>query len=247
MSYHIAINGKQSSPHTEDEVRAMIARGELKPADLCWREGWPEWRPVAAAFADVTPPPLAPPPLAPAVGGIGAAGRPSEAEDLALVEAIRREHLKHEASIQGIGSLYYLGGVVLALSALGMLFASFAPAKSDASGPALGATVAVLCGILSALQFWVGRGLRGLKPRVVMPATIFSVIGLLSFPIGTIINIYVLSLLHGAKGKVVFGEGYSDIVAATPHIRYRTPVWVIVFALLLVLGLIGAIIAATAG
>jgi hypothetical protein len=59
--YHIAIEGRKQGPLNEAEVREKIARGELKPTDLCWREGWQEWRRVDAVFAaqaEDAPPPL---------------------------------------------------------------------------------------------------------------------------------------------------------------------------------------------
>ena len=62
--YHIAINGVKQGPMSEAEVREKIARGELQPTDLCWREGWLDWRRIEVAFpasGGAVPPPLAPP------------------------------------------------------------------------------------------------------------------------------------------------------------------------------------------
>ena len=58
--YHIAVNGVKQGPLNEAEVREKIARGEVQSADLCWREGWSEWKRIAVAFPDlvVGPPPL---------------------------------------------------------------------------------------------------------------------------------------------------------------------------------------------
>ncbi|HLP09033.1 MAG TPA: DUF4190 domain-containing protein [Opitutaceae bacterium] len=60
MSYHVASNGTKLGPLNEAEVREKIARGELRPQDLCWAEGWAEWRKVSdvfpAANADEPPP-----------------------------------------------------------------------------------------------------------------------------------------------------------------------------------------------
>ncbi len=64
--YHIAVKGVQQGPVSEAEVREKIARGELQPTDLCWREGWAEWKRVDAAFPSAAG--AVPPPLAPAVG-----------------------------------------------------------------------------------------------------------------------------------------------------------------------------------
>ncbi len=62
--YHIAVNGVKQGPVSEAEVREKIARGELQPTDLCWREGWLDWRRIEVAFpvgGDAVPPPLAAP------------------------------------------------------------------------------------------------------------------------------------------------------------------------------------------
>jgi len=59
--YHIAIDGAKQGPLNEAEVREKIARGELRPTDLCWSEGWPEWKRIDVVFpsaAAAVPPPL---------------------------------------------------------------------------------------------------------------------------------------------------------------------------------------------
>lgn len=58
---HVASNGIQQTPAPEEVVRERLARGELKPTDLGWREGMAEWRPLAAMLnLDAPPPPLPP-------------------------------------------------------------------------------------------------------------------------------------------------------------------------------------------
>ncbi|MFT3830345.1 MAG: DUF4190 domain-containing protein [Opitutaceae bacterium] len=57
--FYLAINRVQSGPFAENEVRQRAARGEFGPADLCWCEGWPQWRRIAEVF----PPAAEPPPL----------------------------------------------------------------------------------------------------------------------------------------------------------------------------------------
>jgi hypothetical protein len=62
-----------------------------------------------------------------------------------------------------------------------------------------------------------------------------SVLGLLNFPIGTVISIYFIYLLVSAKGQFVMTPEYAAIRAVTPHIRYKTPIWLWVVLGLLVL------------
>jgi hypothetical protein len=89
MQYHIAINGVQSGPHEEAEVRRRFAAGELSAQDLCWREGWPEWRAVGAAFAGpVAPPPFPPAPAAPLVSSPGSSPARPEVSALAITSLV---------------------------------------------------------------------------------------------------------------------------------------------------------------
>ncbi|MFT3830491.1 MAG: DUF4190 domain-containing protein [Opitutaceae bacterium] len=70
MTYHVVCNGTKLGPLNEAEVREKIARGELRPHDLCWTEGWPEWRKVGAVFPATNP--EEPPPLPPSAGAAAA-------------------------------------------------------------------------------------------------------------------------------------------------------------------------------
>lgn len=240
MSYHIAINGQQSGPHTEEEIDALRSGGELKAADLCWRKGWPDWRPVAEVFGGSVPPPASHAP-APALPADDAAQEGKAGPDAATPETIRREHLKHEAAIRSIGSLYCIAGVLFSLMFLGGLIASVF-GDDEARQRVASVIFTLIFGLLAALQFWIGIGLRRLNPRVAVGAAVFAVIGLLGFPVGTLIGAYVFYLLFGQKGKVVLGPGYREIVAATPHIPCKAHVWVLVVGVLLALGLIAAIV-----
>ena len=91
--------------------------------------------------------------------------------------------------------------------------------------------------------FYVGKGLRALNPNVKIPVGILSGIGLLGFPIGTIINGYILYLVLSEKGKMVFSPGYQDIIQQTPHIKYKTSILVsIVVALFIAIVVVGLIV-----
>src|SRR4030095_8127226 len=95
-------------------------------------------------------------------------------------------------------------------------------------------------------QLWVGTGLRRLRRWARIPTGILSGIGLLGFPIGTIINGYILYLIFSQKGKVVFSDEYRAVIEQTPHIKYRTSivVWIVLGLLLLLIaaGIIAAVI-----
>jgi len=100
--------------------------------------------------------------------------------------------------------------------------------------------------LFGAGQFWVGTGLRRLKKWTRIPTGILSGIGLFGFPLGTIINGYILFLIFSQKGKVVFSDEYRAVIEQTPHIKYRTSivVWIVLGLVLLLIaaGIIAAIV-----
>jgi hypothetical protein len=143
-------------------------------------------------------------------------------------ETIRREHLSHEASIKSIGLLHYLSSAFLLLGAV-------VAVATQVSGKVNAATIGVLLLFLALAVglLLVARGLRSLRPWVRIPATVVSILGLAAAPLGTLISIYALWLIHSRKGRLILSPEYGEIVEATPHIKYRTPIWVwIVLAVL---------------
>jgi hypothetical protein len=69
-----------------------------------------------------------------------------------------------------------------------------------------------------------------------------SAIGLIGFPIGTIINGYILYLLVSKKGSTIFSPEYKEIIALTPGVKYKTSVvvWVVLGIFLLIIGVVVA-------
>ena len=161
-------------------------------------------------------------------------GNPSE--DVSAAELIRNEHINHEASLRAVGALYVIGGVLVLLSSLGMLVGTFATHEQRAfSSAALVGLVAALL-VISALNIWVGLGLRKLTPKIRTPAIIMSCLNLLNVGIGTIIAIYMLYLLVSRKGSTILSDDYARIRELTPHVKVRTSIitWL---ALALLIGL----------
>ncbi|MEM1202539.1 MAG: hypothetical protein AAGN66_04865 [Acidobacteriota bacterium] len=158
-------------------------------------------------------------------------------------EAIRHQYLKHEASIRSIGSLYYFGAIMLGLSCLVFVIQAIvqlrSPSDSGESFAALIGTTAITF-LLALLYRWIGKGLRSLDNKVVLVTTVLLALGLLGIPIGTLISAYFLYLIHSKKGKMVLSPEYRAIVAQTPHIRYRTPVWILVLLAVIVIAIVAA-------
>lgn len=163
----------------------------------------------------------------------------AEVADVAIVdseaEAIRREHIKHESSIRSVGALYYLGGGLLIVSAIGLLAANTLEPNSIWIG------ISAAYVVFGALSWVIAWHLRRLKSWARVAAIVLSGIGLLGFPLGTLINAYILYLLLSEKGRRIFQADYLDIVEATPHVRYRTSLLVWIVLGILILGIVAAI------
>jgi hypothetical protein len=159
-------------------------------------------------------------------------------------EMIRKAHINHEASVKSIGTLYYLGGMLCI--AVGL---SAVVGRDTQPAPAAAIGVATVFVLIALAQFWIGSGLRKLKPASRIPAAVLTGIGLLAFPVGTLINAYFMYLLLCKKGKMVLSNEYKQIIAETPHIKYKSIVpWVILGLLLLIfaIGIIAAIVSRNA-
>jgi hypothetical protein len=140
-------------------------------------------------------------------------------------EAIRRAHITHEASIRAVGLLYYLGGIAVTVGGLVML--------AGLRGLE-GVWMVVLLLLLGGVQVFAGWGVRALRAWGRGVGSVLSAIGLLGFPVGTLINTYILYLFFSKKGRTIFSPPYHDIIAATPEVKYRTSIVVWVFLALLV-------------
>lgn len=159
----------------------------------------------------------------------------------AELERIRRGHINHEASLKSVGILYYLGAFLMAFGSVGASFGLLGAAAESVGGST--AAFLLLMLVLCVTSVIAGHGLRTLKSWARIPAGILSGLGLLAFPLGTLINGYILWLLFSTKGKSILSSDYAAIVAATPHVRYRTPIIVWTFigllSLLLVVSIAG--------
>ncbi|MGB6220229.1 hypothetical protein [Haloferula sp.] len=161
---------------------------------------------------------------------------------LSDAELIREAHLKHEASLKGVGSLFFLGG---ALGVIG-LAAMVGPALAGSGGAMFAGPdfllFVSLVGIMIPLQFVAWWGLRNLRPWVRIPATLVAVLGLLAVLSGSILSaalsVYILFLLYSKKGRTILSAGYQEIVDQTPGMKYRTPRWMWIVLLLIVIGVV---------
>ena len=78
MNYHVGRAGQQLGVYSEEIIRAMLQRGELRSDDLGWCEGQGDWRPLGQLFPMGGPPPMSgsgfTTPLPPVMGARGFGG-----------------------------------------------------------------------------------------------------------------------------------------------------------------------------
>jgi hypothetical protein len=155
-------------------------------------------------------------------------------------ERVRRALLNHEVSIQAVGRLMILGGVLATFAAFSLLVAAIG-SKAGELGLMLGLGVAYL--VFAGLSTWIGNQLRTLNPRGRIPGALINGLGLIGFPVGTLISSYILYLLLSQKGQRVLSAEYQGIVARTPHIRYKTPlIIVLLFGLVVILAVAALVV-----
>ena len=257
MDWYYAHEGNQKGPVSEPELQNLVQQGVVTAGTLVWREGMANWEP----FGNRLPPSTNNNPatdtvtcadcgrsfpsseVIPLEGSLYCATcKPIVVQRLkegvmsrtTAADEVRNRYLKHEASVKSIGLLYYLGGIGLLIMGLIAIFVVQPGATDSARQPWM---AAIFLG-LSVTQFWVGTGLRRLKRWARVPSGVLSGIGLLGFPVGTIVNAYILYLICCKKGAMVFSEEYRAIIEQTPHIKYRTSIviWILLGLVLLALG-----------
>jgi hypothetical protein len=156
-------------------------------------------------------------------------------------EAIRQTHIKHEASLKSVGLLMLLGGALMLLGGV-MVMVSLLQMDSGTDMSGIAIIIGIIYAVLGGVFLLLAHGYRKLKRWIRIPGTIVSCLGLLSFPIGTLINGYILYLLWSQKGKMVLSAEYQEVIAATPHIRHKTSVLVWIFLAIVALGLLAALL-----
>jgi hypothetical protein len=156
-------------------------------------------------------------------------------------EEIRQEHIKHEASVRSIGILYYISGTLMTVGGIALVGGAMSSAVARES---LLGFLGPFYLVLGVFMLFVARGVRTLRPWARIATIVVASIGLLGFPVGTLINGYILYLMLAQKGKRIFEDDYKDIIAATPHVKYRTSMLVWIVVGLLVLVAVGAVMLA---
>lgn len=184
-------------------------------------------------------------PLTPGTRFCGACGAPTSAP------AGASGPLKRPGVITFLAVLQFLGGAVWLLGALGVM-AGLA-AGGPAAAAAVAAPMAMVLGVCGALQILCGVGLWQLTWYGRTLQIVFAVIGLLAFPVGTVISILLLIYLSKPGAKTLFSgrpaadlsaEELADVAAVSKS--STAMIVLIVVAVVLLLVMFVAIIAAIA-
>lgn len=98
----------------------------------------------------------------------------------------------------------------------------------------------VIGGFFLILILALGYGLLTLKRPARTGAIIWCLITLFGFPVGTVIGIYFLYTLFGAKTSFIFSTAYREVQEKTPDFRHRLKKsnWTVYVPNLLILGFI---------
>ncbi len=159
-------------------------------------------------------------------------------------ESIRKQYISHEASVKSLGLLYLLGATLMVLVGsvmLGAITFGGAPGNADRGETFIMIIFSLIYLGLGILQGVTGYGLRKLQTWARYVATVFSALGLIAIPIGTLISIYFLYLLLSQKGTMVFSEEYKQIILETPHVRSKTSAAAWILLLLFIVVIIAAV------
>ena len=157
-------------------------------------------------------------------------------------EGIRMAHIQHEASIKSIGFLYMLGFLLCIIGIFPLGAGLIGLQGMGAQERGLMAGIGVFYILLGGFQGFTGYALRGLKPWARWTAVVFSAIGLIGFPIGTLISAYFLYLLLTEKATTIFSPEYQAIIQQTPHVKAKTSVLAWIILGILALGFVGLIV-----
>lgn len=255
MSWYYAVGDDRKGPVEEAEFQQLVAQGVIRADTLVWQNGMANWR----AYRELgVPGPAAAVPDGNRIfcqecgqafgrndliqlGGRYICGnckqkvvQKMQEGGSSTDESIRNDHLRHEASLQSAGILYFLGGGLFLVLALALFFAG--------GDGWMGGVFFLLIAIGT---IWTAVNLRKLKPSARVPVGLISGFGLLWIPIGTLIHGYILHLVFSKKGTFIMSEEYQGIRERTPHIKYRSSPLVVILLVILLgmisLGIVGAL------
>lgn len=134
-------------------------------------------------------------------------------------EGTRNELGPHERNVRALSLWFWMLGIGSAVAAVSAL------TKVD-RGLANGASLGFLQIVLLLIIPWSALFLVGAwhLPRFTKTGQVLgavgSALGMVSFPLGTLIGVFALWVLLGKRGQAVFTQEYRAAIAATPQLKY---------------------------
>jgi hypothetical protein len=136
----------------------------------------------------------------------------------------RASMMKYEVGIRSVGTVFLFIGLILLMA--GSIVLAFHREYWIGGLSALAG---------AAVAFWVDCGLQKLRGSARTVAMILAGIGLLGFPVITLVSLHILFVLGNKSARAVFTPDYARIIAATPHINHKqSPVFRLVLAIAIV-------------
>ena len=131
------------------------------------------------------------------------------------LERVRADHASAEAGVRALGTVYWLGGVALALVTGASLALPSLLAGTPLGGlAAYGTLTGVACALGLALAV-AGERLRALNPAARSVSLALSAVAMLAFPVGTLLGGYGLVLLLSERGAFVLSDEHRVARAQT--------------------------------
>jgi hypothetical protein len=142
-------------------------------------------------------------------------------------ESIRQQYLRTETNLKSIATVYIvfgsMGTLVLLVLVLAAIWTLVTP-----NSLLLGIMewlIVMSLGAVYPVGLLAGLALRRFRRWGRYTAVALACLGLLGFPIGTIVSVLFLYLLLNQKANFVFSDEYQAIIRQTPHLESRTS-WV---------------------
>jgi len=138
-------------------------------------------------------------------------------------EELRRRYIRHESAVRSVGYLYYLTAAMLLVVSLSIIVGGPLPEMGT------GRLLAFFVASLGTFFIGVGWAIRRLTFAGRVTGVIFSSLGLLAFPVGTLLSGWILYLFLSKQGTMVFSDAYREAIDATPLLKSGTHivVWVV--------------------
>jgi len=114
MNYFLFLNGQQSGPYTEDQLRQFLAAGQIQGTDFAWYEGLADWAPIASLLPAEAAAPVAAPATQPAPAAATAPATTARKEPVVPKQVVRKEEPEEESESKIKTWMWIVGGVAVA-------------------------------------------------------------------------------------------------------------------------------------